>query len=526
MAGRKAHAIGVALLLALTTACGSTVQLKSTQTLGGGTGSTTGGTGDGLGQPLGGTTGGTSGGSTGLGTAGTTGGGSTGSGTSGSAGGTTGGTTGIGTTGGGSFGKNAPGVTDTKVYVGFVYDKNAGKVNEAAGVGSISSGDSRANTNAIIKDINAHGGLGGRKLEPVWGNFDSTSAQTLDQQFASLCQTFTVDNHVFAVDGAGNASYKQCMSKAGVLMLSSDLPTEGAQELRSWPAVIEQGYPNMDRLASFFVQPLIAQKYFTPWDSVNGQPAAAGAIKVGILTYDNNVFKRAVDTLLVPALKRLGYDPIVERIAPLTRAADISSQAAAVKSAQLTFAANGVTHVIPFESNGGLSTLFMPTARSQKYYPRYGVFTGSAAEALVESGAIDPAQYNGAVGFGWMPSVDLPTAMNPPNSAYSNANRRYCLNVMKGAGITFTSGNAEGIALNTCAGLYLLKAALDKKPVPVTLGATVGIIESLGTSYQKAGGLGQEFVPGRNDPLNKVFYWKFFTDCSCLHYYGSKVTIP
>ena len=48
-------------------------------------------------------------------------------------------------------------------------------------------------------------------------------------------------------------------------------------------------------------------------EPVKNQPATTGKAKVGILTYNDTVFSHAVDTFLVPALKRLGYTPIVGR---------------------------------------------------------------------------------------------------------------------------------------------------------------------------------------------------------------------
>jgi ABC-type branched-subunit amino acid transport system substrate-binding protein len=422
---------------------------------------------------------------------------------------------------------SAQGVTAKAIYLGFMYDKNAGAVNKAVGVGSITSGDSKADTDAVIKDINAHGGIAGRRVVPVYAQVDSTSSQTLDQQYAAVCEQFTHDSpRVFAVDNSGNNTYRECLTKAGVLMLSNGLPEIGQAELNRYPGLIEQGYPNLDRLAAYFTTPLVAQKYFTPWDTVQAKPAAAGVVKVGILTYDDIPFSHAVDKILVPSLKRLGYTPVVVKITPNANAAAISGQAVAVKSAQLTFASNQVTHVIPFESNGGLSTLFLPVARTQGYYPRYGVMSAAGSEALNESGAVEKRQFNGAVGFGWLPAIDLPAALNPDNGRYSNANQRYCLKVMKDNGITFDSGNAKAIALNVCAALYLLKAALASAPAKVTLAGTLSLVEGLGTSYQRAGGIGQQFVPGRHDPTNRAYYWKFFNDCGCFHYDGPLQTVP
>ena len=97
---------------------------------------------------------------------------------------------------------------------------------------------------------------------------------------------------------------------------------------------------------------------------------------------------------------------------------------------------------------------------------------------------------------------------------------------MKDNGISFDSGNAEGIALNTCAVLYLLKAALDKTPSQITLSSVVSAIERMGTSYQRAGGVGQEFKPGRRDPSDKAYHWRYVEACNCMRYTGSIRTIP
>ncbi len=423
---------------------------------------------------------------------------------------------------------SGPGVTAKEIYVGFVHDGNADGVNSAAGVGSITHGDDQANALAVVDDINKHGGIAGRKVVPVFARFDSTSTQTLDQQWAAVCQTFTHDKRVFAYAAgtSGRPSLRDCLARAGVAMLSSGLPTVGASDFAQHPAYIEMGYPNVDRLAAYTVTPLVEQKYFTPWDTVNGKPAAAGVVKVGVLTYDDSTFSHAVDQYLVPALRRLGYDPVVQKIAQISGASDIGAQAAAVKAAQLAFASNGVTHVIPFEANGGLSTFFLPTARTQGYYPRYGVSSASGSEALMESGVVDAQQFNGAVGFGWIPAIDLASADNRPDGPYSNANRRACLKVMHDHGITFDSGNAEAIGLTTCATLYLLKAALDRTPRQVTVATLLRSVEGLGASYQPAGSVGIRFRPGRHDPAETAYHWRFVSSCTCFRYDGEPHTVP
>jgi hypothetical protein len=522
---RRLGPVGLLLTAALLSACGSTVQVSSTGQLpGGALGTGTGG--DGLGGPavpgspqLSGTTGGTGALPAGSSTGAVTGPGGTS------------GTTGAGFPGApGTPGASGPGVTATKVYVGIIQDKSAGALNSAAGVGSITSGDDDANTRAVIKDINAHGGVGGRQLVPVYASFDQTSTTPYDQQLSAICQQFTRDNpRVFAVVDAGLATatgYRECLTRAGVSIVSSSLPISNAAAFAALPAYLELGSPNIDRLASYLVTSLAQQHYFTPWNTTTGKAAPTGTVKVGVLTYDDRSYAEAVDRVLVPGLKRLGYDPVVERISQLNGAADTGAQAAAVKSAQLAFASNRVTHVIPFETNGNLSTFFLPTARSQAYYPRYGGDTGSAFEALLESGVVEQRQMNGAVGFGWIPSLDLRREDNPVDGRYSNKGTRDCMKLMKDNGITFDSGNAEGIAQNTCSVFYFIKAVLDRTPSQITQATFIRTAEALGTSFVKAGGLGLYLRPGRHDPSNKAYFWKHFDDCGCFRYDGPLRTIP
>ena len=430
----------------------------------------------------------------------------------------------------GSSGQNGPGVTDKAVYVGLIFDKNAGAINNAVGAGGLSSGNSKDDETAVIDDINKSGGVGGRKLIAVYAEIDSTSSQTLDQQYAAVCQKFTQDQpRVFAVAGPGPASYLKCITEAGLPLLDDDLPRLGAADFARYPTVLEQGYANVDRLAAYHVAPLVAQKYFTPWNSTTGQPAPTGPVKVGLLTYNDTVFSHAVNTYVIPALKNQGYDPVVVQIAQNTTASDIGAQSAAVQSAQLTFASRGVTHVIIFEANAGLSQFFLADARSQQYYPRYGINSANGPQALLTAGLMTKQQANGAVGYGWLPNFDLDPSFNSDNGPYATPLRRKCAEVMKSHGISFTSSNAQGIGYIACTNLYLLKAGLDKIPRHITLGTFISAVEGLGTSFQPAGGLGsrsQSFQAGRHDPQDRAYFLSYFPNCGCFHYSGEIQTIP
>ncbi|HET6818253.1 MAG TPA: hypothetical protein VFH66_13590 [Mycobacteriales bacterium] len=420
---------------------------------------------------------------------------------------------------------SGPGVTPTKIYIGLVYSTNADAVNQAAGANGISTGDTRGDALAVIDDINSHGGIAGRKLSPIWYAFDSTSTQPVDQQWAAACAKFTQDNKIFAAFDMGTANYRACLHRAGVAQISANLPDASDAEFAAYPNYIELGYPRLGRLAATTVTALADQGYFSGWDPTLGQPRSQKA-KVGIVTYDDQAFGGAVDSVLVPGLKRLGFTPEVQKIGQVSTASDYGNQAAAVQAAQLKFASDGVDHVIMFEGNGGLSLFFMNQAESQHYHPRYGVNSSSGTEVLINSGDVQKDQAIGAVGYGWIPSLDLTADRNTDNGPYSNADRRHCLAVMKAHGITYSDTNAESVGLGYCAQLYLLKRAADTTPNPLNLQTFLSAIDRLGSNVPDGGSLGEFLGPGRHDAASKYYYWKYFDGCQCLHYYGPRRTFP
>ena len=524
MPARSRRATAAVALGMLAAGCGTTVS-------GTGASSPTAGLsaaqGDGLsvggGTTAPGATTGTAGGATSTGGAVSGGGTAIGSGGSTAAGGTGSQLGGSSTTGNPAL--SGPGVTPTKIYIGIVYSTNADAVNQAAGANGISTGDTRGDALAVIDDINKHGGVAGRKLSPIWYAFDSTSTQPVDQQWMAACAKFTQDNKIFAAFDMGTAAYRACMHKAGVAQISANLPDASDAEFAAYPNYIELGYPRLGRLAATMVTALADQGYFSGWDPTLGQPRSAKA-KVGIVTYDDQAFGTAVDDILVPGLKRLGFTPEVAKIGAVSTASDYGNQAAAVQSAQLKFASDGVDHVIMFEGNGGLSLFFMNQAESQHYHPRYGVNSSSGTEVLINSGDVQKDQAIGAVGYGWIPSLDLTADRNKDDGPYSNADRRHCLAVMKAHGITYSDTNAESVGLGYCAQLYLLQRAADTTPRALNLQTFLGAIDHIGSNVPDGGGLGEFLGPGRHDGTAKYYYWKYFADCQCLHYYGPRRTFP
>jgi len=418
-----------------------------------------------------------------------------------------------------------PGVTDDTISVGVIYSVNGDAVNKAAGANGISTGDEQKNANAVIDDINKNGGIAGRKVVPVFAPFDATSTQTIDQQYNTICTDFTQDHKVMVAFAQGTESWRQCLLDHGVAVMDSDLPTSDTAEFQRHWNYIELGYPNVDRIASFLTTALVDQNYFSGWNEATGAPDSS-KVTIGIIATDTDPFRHAVDGILVPNLKRLGYTAQTEYIAEVQTASDYSSEAAAVSSAELKFRQAHVDHVIDFDSNGQLALFFMNTASSQRYYPRYAGHTGSAFEVLVSTNDAPADQFRGAVGFGWDPGIDLPADQNGDNGPYSNDARKKCLKVYKDHGITFQDANSEGIGLGTCSELWLVRAALTPAPSVINLTTFVRAVEHVGSSFQAAGVLGEQFGAGRHDGISRAYYWQFVPSCTCMHYVGPLRTVP
>src|SRR5262245_2695965 len=73
----------------------------------------------------------------------------------------------------------SPGVTADSIYVGVPYAADAA-ANKAAGAGGVTVGNPKADAQIVIDDINANGGVAGRKLVPVFHAIPSSGAASED----------------------------------------------------------------------------------------------------------------------------------------------------------------------------------------------------------------------------------------------------------------------------------------------------------------------------------------------------------
>ncbi len=521
---QRTRALGLLLASALATAaCGSTVQQAGGDALLGGVPGAAAPElgGDGLSAPgataPGGTTiGGGTGVSGGFGT-GTTGGSSTGTpggtGTTGTTGGSGSGTTtggGTTTTGGGptttgtSAGAVGPGVTDTTIAIGLPYCNDCAAGNAALGAGGEDPGDTRRYYQAALDDVNARGGVLGRKLVPVF--HEISVSDNIDASAQEACETFTKDNKVLYMAAVrGEISYT-CGQKAGALVTGGG---GTGPVYDKFPNVFAPASIRLERLFDVTVKSMVRAGWQKP------EPKWPTG-KIGLITWDSNDYRYAMKNGYLKGLAEAGLkDELVRYIAVPQNPNSIADASAAVSNAVLAFRQAGIDHVFIGDGPAGIFTgvgltlLFLQNSQSQNYFPRYG-FNGNNAPDFEQH---PPEQLVGMIAidsFDEAASKDEGIALNPV--------RERCFAVMKKKGLPVGQSQTQGVAVNACDVVWFAEAVLERSTAGTTLPSLIEAAESLGTSYRSPLSYGNRLKRGQHDGVALFRALKYDDGCSCIVY--------
>ena len=495
--------VGTAAVLFLT-ACGTTVDTptgKGTPVQGGDQGlAAAPGTGS---SGLGGTTGTAPGA---VGTSGTTGGAISATTGSASAGGTTGsfsGSTAGGGTSGGSTGAMGPGVTATTIALGIPYCNDCATANGAIGADGEDPGDTRRYFQAALDEVNNRGGVLGRKLVPVFHQI--SASDNIDVSAQAACETFTKDHKVAAIFFRGEIVY-ECAKKAGIIEVGGG----GSGPLFArYPNLLSPGTIRFERLAAVTVKGMVAagwHKPSTPW--VTG--------KIGLITWEDNEFKYAVDHGWVPAMREAGLKATDIRYVAVPQSdKSLADSSSAIAAAVLAFRDEGIDHVFIADGaagifkGGGLTLQFLNAAKSQRYFPRYGFNSNNAPG--------DPAlPADQQVGMLAVDANDLKRSND--EGIKLNPERERCYAVMQKKGLKATDGRATGILAIGACGIAWFAEAVFGHARGTTLPDVIAAAESLGTSFRSPGAFGTHLGPGRHDGLAFFRNSRFDEACSCMKY--------
>ena len=479
---RLPGAVAVALALA---ACGSTVQMSSTATVGS----------DGLGTTGGGLTAGTSGTSGGSST--TTGGGSSTSGSTGS-GGTSGrvisGSTGqhTTTTTGSSASPTPPG--HEPIRVGVIYTPGLDGAAAALGIKGLTTGDTSAQAAAVVSWVNAHGGLGGHPIQ-LSKYALNMSASSPDAAQGEACTAMTQDDKVRYVVTilTVTPSMMPCLAKGGAGLLDDETSLGDATMAKYADFLANPGEFAPSRRTSVLVDDLWKRGWLTP------------ASKVGVLAVDNSEGHTVVDGALSAALRRHGLKSASTQYVNPNGGDGGSSQSS---SAALQFNAAHVDRVIPVLYS---PLYFMKAATSQRYYPAYALDSSLGPGALLETAA--PDQLANAAGIGWQPFLDIGKGTKPGPVSFRET---LCFDIMRKAGQASNDPTTKGFQAQVCNVLFYLKDLSDRLPtVPRDMFTSGRAL--LGKKFVSADTFRTD-VTHRTDGVAGYRSLAFREDCKCFQY--------
>lgn len=454
----------------------------------------------------GGTTGGTSGGSALGGTTGT-------SGTS-------------GTSGGGSSSSGAaapaavpvqgsrPGITATTIKIGFIAVDQAGasKATSNYGVpGAIKAGDPRTEIDAIVKYVNEHGGIAGRKVQHFIVIRDPSNS---DPNYgASICAKFTQDYKVFAVVTNASLDAEMCYAKRHTLLLNDGVMSR-TQLTAANPFLWVPGQPDAESGYSALMDALVAQKWFV------------GAKKLGFVGEDSPRTLAPYRSVVQPRLAKLGFpDKSIERV--LTDPdGDTAAFQAAVQSAVLKFKEKGVDHVFFMIAGGGAPLIFMNQAQSQAYFPTYAFSSYDTPGFILESGA-PPTQLRGSLGAGWFETADVNAQQGDPYP--TGPAEKQCYEAVQANGDAPPPARAAGFtAAVACDGAFMLQTAGLGLKDTISTEAWGAAAERLGTRFQASYSLpgGTRFVPGQRAGGGTYRNLAYVDTCKCFKYTSGNKVIP
>jgi ABC-type branched-subunit amino acid transport system substrate-binding protein len=409
--------------------------------------------------------------------------------------------------------KMGRGVTATTIKIGVNHSAPLGPAYQAVGFGGSAEGtDERPITEALVKHLNKHGGIAGRKIIPTFFEYDAVTGGTWDSLAAAACDKFINDDKVFAVISGHvgqTDSLLDCLAKGKTpLVTQNQWPYDGKYFKDYANYLYTPGRMRPERWVPQYVKGLKANGFFT-----NG--------RVGVLRFDSPVFGR-IQSILNAELKKVGVTPAhIATIAAPQSVGDFGQMGAQLQNAIIQFRSKDVTRVIFNEWASQIPFFFLTQAEEQGYRPRYGFSSVNLPGTIEQQGDIN--QMRNAVSVSWMPAQDVHLREQDPRAGKGDIYEK-CIKWVNENGYKSASRLYVG---TFCDSLLFLQAALAKTNniTPEGLWTAAG---KLGTSYASPYTWKTKFAPGRTDGASHVRIAKYDgKPCEgadgCFRYTGSLI---
>ncbi len=365
--------------------------------------------------------------------------------------------------------------------------------------------DPKAQAQAILDYVNAHGGIAGRSVKPVF--YDSKDLSNFDAQDQAACSAFTQDQKVFAVAsvGIGGSVLRSCLAKANTPLVRD-----------FYGGLV--GQSDVDAVDGFFYQPdaMTAERLAGAWvDDLDEAGYFDKGSKVAVVLPDHPADDAVLGGVLTQRLEAHGLKVTDTQKLVVDKVEDYAKAGADLASAVLRFKSEGVDHVMFFDTAGFAPFAFGSAADGQGFHPRYALTTLEFPSAIASE--VPPTQLKGAIATGWAPTFDVATPQDPAPTP----SRTACQAIFDAAGIKLIGRQDVSQALRWCDQLLFLQAALKgvSSPSPKTL---LSGVEHLGRGFQAAGTFSTAFSSGQRDGVAAVQAATFDEGCTCFSYTGSQ----
>ena len=281
--------------------------------------------------------------------------------------------------------------------------------------GGTATSDIFAPYKSMIAYIDAHGGIDGHQIDPVYVKEDATSQDGASAMQAA-CTSVTQDHKVDVVltNGLPYDVYLSCLQKAG---LSSFDPTPWVAD-----TVDLSQHPN------FFAPDAMGVDRYVP--ALIKTSASRGILKagdtLGVLIEDCPWGSRVYNNDIVPIVRSYGVKSVTASFSCVTNLSgqEVADASSETQQAVLRFRGDGVTDVMVVSAaEGFIVDQFQTNASQQKYYPQYLITTNafpynnSHSNNAAVSFSSDSLKNMSGIGF--LPYIDLGGA-KPATSAQAS----------------------------------------------------------------------------------------------------------
>ncbi|MHB8507357.1 MAG: hypothetical protein ACYDGR_01750 [Candidatus Dormibacteria bacterium] len=377
---------------------------------------------------------------------------------------------------------------------------------------------------ALIDEINSHGGLGGRQIIPVYQVEDNTdnSQSSKSSQENNLCVAFTDQSKVALVLSLNNDGFQfgyPCLIQHGTPLIDNDNTFRDAATIDgAYPYLILPHNADITRVARLMPAAFQEEGFITQ--------------HMGVIAYDTPGIRNIVQNTLVPGLEARGGKVGADIVYSSIDYQDAGSQTAA---AVVKFRGDGVDRVVFFAPGGGVPLLFTKQADSQGYYPRLGISTLDCPSACLTPGgptALPAASVKGAVGLGyskWRDTNGYDPHANPTslmNACWTTVNRR--------TGSTYPQGDylTADYSLRVCEQFAFIAQTLAPAVGRTLLRSQIGQYAALlGGSFQSMYVPSTHFAAGHLDGVNAYSLLAWNQDCDhkgngCFNYTSGYREMP